>query len=88
VAWDIVEELEAADSHRNSVASTTGYVDYWPMVNGLDILCVKLDRKLDELKKLSSEMAHSAPEIERLVYMSDEMKQALIDARSVLPREY
>ena len=86
VAWDIVEELEAADSHKGGVAPADE-LNYWPLVNGLDILATKLDRKMDDLKNLSEQMVSVGPEIERLYYMADEMKKALAEARAVLPRE-
>ena len=54
-----------------------------PLVQGLDILSSKLERKLGELKNLSTQMAESGagPEVERLIYASDEMTQVLQEAR-------
>ena len=87
VAWDIVEELEAADSHdRKPQATGSHELSYSPLVNGLDILSSKIERKMDELKKLSTELAEAGagPEVERLVYASDEMKQIIQEANRSL----
>lgn len=79
VAWDIVEELEAADSHVRAPQAEQHELSYSPLVNGLDILVSKIDRKLDELKNLSAQLADAGagPEVERLIYASEEMKEIL-----------
>ena len=86
VAWDIVEELEAADAHVRKPAAEPGFLSYSPLVEGLDILSKKIERKMDELKKLSTTLAEegAGPEVERLVYASDEMKQILAEARAAM----
>ena len=82
VAWDIVEELEAADSRARTVDDGPRREEYAPLVQGLDILTGKLERKLDELKALSEQLTAvgAGPEVERLMYASDEMKQILKEA--------
>ena len=86
VAWDIVEELEAADSHVRSEPSIANDLSYSPMVDSLEILSSKIDRKMDELKNLSMSLAEygAGPEVERLSYASDEMKNCLEDARRAM----
>ena len=88
VAWDIVEELKAADSHDRTQSSSHGpnELSYSPLVLGLDVLSNKIDKKMDELRKLSTELAGygAGPEVERLIYASDEMKQILQDARTAM----
>ncbi|KAL3780546.1 hypothetical protein HJC23_001906 [Cyclotella cryptica] len=94
VAWDIVEELEAADSHRaNTVVSQWNgeqQTNYVPLLDSLSLLSVKLDRKLDELHALSAQLAEAGAgeEIERLVYASEEMKGLLVQARGRLEQLY
>lgn len=83
VAWDIVEELEAADSHRTPAHSTTQQeLSYGPLILSLDLLSAKIDRKMDELNKLSQSLveAGAGPEVERLAYASEEMKGILEEA--------
>lgn len=86
VAWDIVEELKAADSHDRTPTTGGNELSYVPLVQGLDILADKLERKLGELKKLSTQMAEAGagPEVERLIYASDEMTQVLAEARAAM----
>jgi len=81
----IVEELESADAHTRTVPAQTKAqeeVGYLPMISSLDILSEKIDKKLDELQKLASNMAEcgAGPEVERLVYASEEMKGIIRDA--------
>ena len=86
VAWDIVEELEAADSHVRSEGSVPNELSYSPMIDSLEILSAKIERKMDELKNLSMSLAEygAGPEVERLSYASDEMKNYLEDARRAM----
>eukprot|EP00956_Cyclotella_meneghiniana_P002420 scaffold2726_cov57-Cyclotella_meneghiniana.AAC.6 len=89
VAWDIVEELEAADSHRTDTAVALAssweekQVNYLPLLEGMDILSAKLDRKLYELNNLSRQLAEAGAgeEIEALVYASEEMRGLLENAK-------
>mmetsp|Transcript_25414 Transcript_25414/g.43391 ORF Transcript_25414/g.43391 Transcript_25414/m.43391 type:complete len:170 (+) Transcript_25414:89-598(+) len=86
VAWDIVEELEAADAHHRTQTTGPNELSYVPLAQGLEILSVKIERKLEELRKLSTEMAEAGagPEVERLVYASDEMAQIIEEARQAM----
>lgn len=89
VAWDIVEELEAADSHRTDTAVALAssweekQVNYLPLLEGMDVLSAKLDRKLYELNNLSRQLAEAGAgeEIEALVYASEEMRVLLENAK-------
>lgn len=49
VAWDIVEELEAADSHKDGMAPPGG-PDLEVLLYSFDILMKKIDGKMDQLK--------------------------------------
>lgn len=83
MAWDIVEELEAADAHRTPAHPTSQQeVSYGPLISSLDLLSAKIDRKMDELNKLSTSLveAGAGPEVERLAYASEEMKGILEEA--------
>lgn len=99
VAWDIVEELEAADSHRgyqpvnsgvgmdgnNNIAGETTDVDAF--LSSLDILTRKIDGKMDQLKGTSyklQELGANDPSIAELAYQADAMKQAIVNARAWL----
>ena len=86
VAWDIVEELEAADSHVRTPTAGANELSYVPLVQGFDILTSKMERKLGELKSLSTQMAEAGagPEVERLIYASDEMTQVIQEARAAM----
>ena len=85
VAWDIVEELKAADSHDRT---KTGPIElnYYSLLEGFDLLSNKVDKQLDELRNLSTQLAEAGAgtEMERLVYASDEMKRILEEARASL----
>lgn len=83
VAWDIVEELEAADSHRSPTTTPVQQeLSYGPLITSLDLLQDKIDRKMDELNKLSRSLveAGAGPEVERLAYASEEMRMILEEA--------
>ena len=83
VQWDIVEELEAADSHRSPTTTPVQQeLSYGPLITSLDLLQDKIDRKMDELNKLSRSLveAGAGPEVERLAYASEEMRMILEEA--------
>ena len=85
VAWDIVEELKAADSHDRTKNGPIE-LNYYPLLEGFDLLSNKVDKQLDELRNLSTQLAEAGAgaQMERLVYASDEMKQILEEARASL----
>lgn len=86
VAWDIVEELEAADSHQGQSMDADGGVDTAALVGSFDILTQKIDGKMDQLKATVIELeAMGAPgNMAELARLADEMKFALEDARAAL----
>lgn len=90
VAWDIVEELEAADSHRGgapSAAAGMSSPDNSAFLGSFDILVQKIDGKMDQLKATTAmlqEMGAGDPSIAELGARADEMKQALANARASL----
>jgi hypothetical protein len=89
VAWDIVEELEAADSQRGAFAApnTSGPADAQlaALMGSFDILMTKIDGKMDQLKGTTERMGQlgsNDPYLAELGYRADEMKQALANARA------
>ena len=92
VAWDIVEELEAAESHRSSASSGTGEElgpDIETFLDSLDVLTKKIDGKMDQLKGISyklQELGATDPSIGDLAYQADVMKQVIYNARASLGR--
>lgn len=88
VAWDIVEELEAADSHQDyeSGVDASQSMDYHAMVGSFDILTRKIDNKMDQLKATAEMMASMGadPSFSEVARLAEEMKQALAYVRSTL----
>jgi len=91
VAWDIVEELEAADSHKGGVEPPmvlSRSAEYASLVDSLGILMEKTDRKMDQLKALTlrlAEMEATDPAaLMRVGALSDEMRLALAEAKASL----
>jgi hypothetical protein len=89
VAWDIVEELEAADSQRGafSAPNTAAPADAQlaNLMGSFDILMTKIDGKMDQLKGTTERMGQlgsNDPYLAKLGYRADEMKQALANARA------
>ena len=94
VAWDVVEELEAADSDRQKAAAASvngGGANAWGMsvnadalLGSFDILTQKIDGKMDQLKATAEQLQalgadpYAMSELSRL---SVEMKQALANAK-------
>jgi hypothetical protein len=90
VAWDIVEELEAADSHKGVYASPYASNDA-AMVSALlgsfDILLQKIDGKMDQLMATTDRLAEfgtADTSIAELGLRAGEMKQALANAKASL----
>eukprot|EP00980_Cylindrotheca_fusiformis_P027192 scaffold19324_cov152-Cylindrotheca_fusiformis.AAC.7 len=98
VAWDIVEELEAADSHRINAntqsapqqGSTNMSPDLVALVNSFDILAKKIDSKMDHLKatidKLQ-ELGADDPAVAELGTRADDMKQIMAYVNDYLRRQ-
>lgn len=90
VAWDIVEELEAADSHqlRQSGVDASQSMDYLALMGSFDILTEKIDGKMDQLIATATKLDSMGadPSFQDLARLADEMKQALAYVKSTLPQ--
>mmetsp|Transcript_305 Transcript_305/g.860 ORF Transcript_305/g.860 Transcript_305/m.860 type:complete len:155 (-) Transcript_305:636-1100(-) len=93
VAWDIVEELEAADAHRGPGAAAASQqqgvdpqsADYVAFMGSFDILCQKIDGKMDQLQATTDklvELGADDPSVPALGDLAMQMKQALAYTRS------
>ena len=96
VAWDIVEELEAADNHKN-ISPTPQYYhgsitdqtppDIAALMASFDILITKIDGKMDQLKATTDrfqQLGANDPSIAELGNHAIHMKYALRNARNSL----
>ena len=91
VAWDIVEELEAADSHKNVAPARQGPVgsqmqqpDYLAFMASFDILAAKINGKMDQLKATTDslqQMGVTDPNIVELGLRAQDMKICLQNAK-------
>jgi len=91
VAWDIVEELEAAESHKGGPGVSGGpqSTDVAALMGSFDILVAKIDGKMDQLMATTiklSELGVTDPSVAELYARAGEMKRALVDATSALRR--
>lgn len=80
VAWDIVEELEAADSHRGEIRGANPNADLVALMASFDILVKKIDGKMDQLMATTvkfSELGATDPEVEELYARAEDMKNIL-----------
>ena len=89
VAWDIVEELEAADSHIGgpaAVGETNFDESATLMVGSFDILTQKIIGKMDQLRATAEQLeTMGAPgDMPELVRLAEELKSALGYTRSEL----
>ena len=89
VAWDIVEELEAADSHiggPTAVGETDMDASATLMLGSFDILTQKINGKMDQLRATAEQLeSMGAPgDMPELVRLANEMQVALANARSEL----
>ena len=87
VAWDIVEELEAADSHQGGFDAPSASTDLTALMGGFDILIKKIDGKMDQLKATTdklAELGETDPSLAELGARAVDMKQALANARARL----
>ena len=90
VAWDIVEELEAADSHRGGPMQGVGggainmNPDGEALMSSFNILLQKMDGKMDQCLATTEKLSdlglrdHSIAELHQKAY---EMKEAIWNAR-------
>ena len=94
VAWDIVEELEAADAHRDGpMQGGGGAVNMSPdgqaLMSSFNILLQKIDGKMDQALATTEKLAELGlgdPEIAELHQRAYEMKEAVWNARRSLDR--
>lgn len=92
VAWDIVEELEAADSHRGGPMQGGGGVinmspDGQALMSSFDILLQKIEKEMDDALATTEKLAELGlrdPEIADLHQRAYEMKEAVWNARRSL----
>mmetsp|Transcript_27623 Transcript_27623/g.76028 ORF Transcript_27623/g.76028 Transcript_27623/m.76028 type:complete len:167 (+) Transcript_27623:99-599(+) len=96
VAWDIVEELEAADSHRSSsrsnteaAAGATGEMEYdtAALLMSFDLLAAKIDGKMDQLSATMNQfelMGADDPEIGNLGQRAQDMKDHIAYVKDYL----
>lgn len=85
VAWDIVEELEAADSDKGGFVEPEDIgMDTDALLGSFDILTRKIDVKMDQLKATAEQLeSMGAPgEMDVLVRLAEEMKIALANSRA------
>jgi hypothetical protein len=98
VAWDIVEELEAADSHRVNAGMqnipqagiTNMSPDMVALVNSFDILAQKVDQKMDHLKATADklqELGADDPAVAELGARAEDMKQIMAYVNDYLRRQ-
>ena len=95
VAWDIVEELEAADSHQGRFVSTATRIDEGPdaaaLMGSFDILLSKIDGKMDQLTATTekfAELGSRDPSMAELHQRAYEMKNAIAHARASSNQQY
>ena len=94
VAWDIVEELEAADAHRGRPMQRGGGAvnmspDGQALMSSFNILLQKIDGKMDQALATTEKLAELGlrdPEIAELHQRAYEMKEAVWNARRSLDR--
>lgn len=88
VAWDIVEELEAANSRRHAPeAATTADTDIAVFVGSFDILAKKIDGKMDQLRATMEKLEQLGcddPSVAALGERAEEMKNHLAYVQDVL----
>jgi len=91
VAWDIVEELEAADSHQGAAAGAAAgaqsTTDYAALMGSFDILSQKIAGKMDQLQATTDklvELGVTDPSVAELGARAEEMKQQLARASATL----
>ena len=80
VAWDIVEELEAADSHRGEMMPVDMSPDLVALMNSFDILVQKIDGKMDQLVATTikmQELGADDPAVAELGARAEDMKNIL-----------
>lgn len=84
VMWDIVEELEAADSHRYAQARANNgpadqSMDFVALMTSFDILTKKIDGKMDQLIATCDkfEQLGADPSVAELSRLAKEMKYGM-----------
>lgn len=93
VAWDIVEELEAADSHKvapEAPAGISASAEYNSLLDSFDILSKRTTDKLEQLKAVTlrlEDLGVNEPAVSQLYDISDELKRAIAQAKACLYNE-
>jgi hypothetical protein len=87
VAWDIVEELEAAGSRKDQGYSgnVNTSPDYQALAFGFDMLLRKIDGKMDQLSATATkkqQMGSDNPALDELCQKAHEMKEAISRSRA------
>lgn len=91
--WDIVEELEAADSHAKGLApgkEVSKKTQYELELAGFALLEKEVQGQMDQLKALTSKMADLGVKDESLAKLgslSNDMKLTLAQAKLGLPKK-
>ena len=94
VAWDIVEELEAADAHKDGPMQQAPVgapvaPDTAALFASFDILVQKIDGKMEQLKATTAQfhtMGAMDPALEELYRQAEQMQQTMAQVRDNLRR--
>ena len=93
VAWDIVEELEAADSHKTSntqqqaATGISANAEYNSLLDSFDILSTRTTDKLQQLQQVTlrlEDLGVNDPAVSQLYDLSDELTRAIAQAKASL----
>mmetsp|Transcript_84491 Transcript_84491/g.243951 ORF Transcript_84491/g.243951 Transcript_84491/m.243951 type:complete len:153 (-) Transcript_84491:239-697(-) len=89
VAWDIVEELEAADSHKDAqerIRDSQYSMDFEALLRSFDILTAKLDNKMDQLIATCDKFEEwgADPSVAELSRLAEEMKRGMAYVKDTL----
>lgn len=89
VAWDIVEELEAADSHKDAqdrIRDSPYSMDFEALLRSFDILTAKLDIKMDQLIATCDKFEEwgADPSVAELSRLAEEMKRGMAYVKETL----
>ena len=96
VMWDIVEELEAADSHTKMSRKglkppkeLSRESKYESVLFGFELLEKNAEGQMDQVKALTDKLADldvTDPAVTKLGELAVKMKEALVEAKDSLPK--